>query len=127
MAATIGVAILALLGFWMLGGVVARWGGALLVAAGAVGLATTGDGDGLVLVVAGAALWLIGHLHFWLRRDAFKSALAERICLAAAGAWRRGQERGAALLRQGDLRVLRDGARTPDDDECKEEANEHRD
>ncbi|HEY2717362.1 MAG TPA: hypothetical protein VGI73_14180 [Solirubrobacterales bacterium] len=40
----------------------------------------------MLIFVLGASLWVAGHLHFRLRHGAFKSSLAERLCLAAATA-----------------------------------------
>jgi len=82
MISEIGVAILAVAGIWLFGGLLARWAGVLLVAAGSVGLAGTGNANGLFLVALGIALWLVGHLLYRMRRGAWKSALAERLCLA---------------------------------------------
>jgi hypothetical protein len=78
MTSEIGVAILVVAGIWLFGSLLARWAGVLLVVAGSVGLASTGEPNGLVLV----ALWLVGHLLYRMRRGAWKSALAERLCLA---------------------------------------------
>jgi len=74
----IGSALLAALGFWIFGGFALRLGGALLVIAGAAGLAITGDANGLLLVALGAAAWWAGHLHYALRHGAWRSALAGR-------------------------------------------------
>jgi hypothetical protein len=79
--AAIGVAILAVAAIWIFGSPLARWAGVLLFVVGAVGLATTGDGNGFLLVAFGGALWLAGHLLYRARRGAWKSALAERLCL----------------------------------------------
>ena len=82
MTAAIGIAILVVAGIWLFGGLLARWAGVLLVVAGSVGLASTGNANGLLLVALGIALWLVGHLLYRMRRGAWKSALAERLCLA---------------------------------------------
>lgn len=81
MTSAIGVAILVVAGIWLIGRLLARWAGALLIAAGSVGLAITGNANGLLLVALGIALWLVGHLLYRMRRGAWKSALAERLCL----------------------------------------------
>ena len=39
-------------------------------------------GTGLLLVALGAAAWWAGHLHYALRRGAWKSTLANRIATA---------------------------------------------
>ena len=81
MTAAIGIAILVVAGIWLLGGLLARWAG-VLVAAGLVGLASTGDADGFFIVALGAVLWLVGHCLYRMRRGVWKSRLAERLCLA---------------------------------------------
>jgi len=91
--AAIGVAILTVAGIWIFGGLLDRWAGVLLVLVGSVGLATTGDANGFLLVAIGSALWLVGHLLYRVRRGMWKSALAERACLAAGAAWRSGPRR----------------------------------
>jgi hypothetical protein len=79
MISAIGIAVLAVIGIWLFGGLLARWSGALLVVVGSAGLATTGDANGFPLVALGAALWLVGHLLYRARRGIWKSALAERV------------------------------------------------
>ena len=66
----IGTGLLIAIGFWIFGGIALRLGGALLVIAGAAGLAITGDASGLLLVALGAAAWSAGHLHYALRHGA---------------------------------------------------------
>jgi hypothetical protein len=68
MTSAIGVAILAVAGIWIFGGLLARWAGVLLALVGSVGLASTGDANGFLLLVFGTALWLAGHLLFRMRR-----------------------------------------------------------
>lgn len=80
MTAAIGILVVA--GIWLFGSLLARWAGVLLVAAGSMGLASTGEPNGLVLVALGVVLWLVGHLLYRMRRGAWKSTLAERLCLA---------------------------------------------
>ena len=79
---TIGTGLLAAIGFWIFGGIALRLGGALLVIAGAAGLAVTGDANGLLPVAFGAAAWWAGHLHYALRHGAWKSMLASRVATA---------------------------------------------
>jgi|GEM_PF-2397904 len=81
MTSTIGVAILAVAAIWLFGSLPARWSGVLLVVTGSVGLASSGDAGGFLLIVLGVALWLGGHLLYRMRRSVWKSALAERLCL----------------------------------------------
>lgn len=113
----LGPAILVALGFWLFGGLGLRIGGALLVLAGAVGLASTGDANGLLLVALGAALWWAGHLHHALRRGAWKSALAQRLFDGPVCAWHRIGRKTTAPPPRADLRVLPGGGRTRGDDE----------
>jgi hypothetical protein len=82
MTSAIGAAILVVASIWLFGSLLTRWAGILLVVAGSAGLASTGDTNGLLLVALGAALWLVGHCFYRIRRGAWKSALAERLCLA---------------------------------------------
>jgi hypothetical protein len=82
MISAIGVAILVVASIWLFGSLLARCAGVLLVVAGSVGLASTGNANGLLLVALGIALWLVGHLLYRVRRGAWKSALVERLCLA---------------------------------------------
>jgi hypothetical protein len=65
--AALGTAIIAMLGFWLLGGILLRLGGTLFILAGALALATTGNADGLGVVALGAALRLVGHWHYQMR------------------------------------------------------------
>ncbi|HEY2717143.1 MAG TPA: hypothetical protein VGI73_13065 [Solirubrobacterales bacterium] len=97
----LGVIGLALIGAWVLGGIALRFAGLLLALAGLLGLSLSGNANGALVFALGTCLWLVGHLHFRWRHGAFKSALAEWLCLAAAGLWRRGLEiaRRAALGR----------------------------
>lgn len=69
-ATIIGIAIVALVGFWLLGGVLMRIGGMLLVLAGGAVLAVTGNGGAVLLLLAGAALWLAGRAHHAVRHRA---------------------------------------------------------
>jgi len=72
----LGTGLLAAIGFWIFGGIALRLGGALLAIAGAAGLAITRDANSLLLVALGTAAWWTGHLHYALRRGAWRSALA---------------------------------------------------
>jgi hypothetical protein len=69
-ASAIGIFILALLGFWFLGGLVLRVGSAFLVFMGAADLAITGNASAATLLLAGACLWFAGRLHRAVRRRA---------------------------------------------------------
>jgi len=82
MTSAIGVAILGAIGIWLFGGLLARLTGALLVVAGSVGLATTGDPNGFLLIALGVLLWLAGRLLYRVRCGIWKSALVECLCRA---------------------------------------------
>ena len=69
-ASAIGIAIVALLGFWLLGGVLLRIGGTLLVLAGGLALALTGNPSAVILLAAGSGMWLAGRLHHAVRHRA---------------------------------------------------------
>jgi hypothetical protein len=77
----VGIAILAILGFWMFGGVVLRVGGVVFVLVGLVSLVTLANPAALLMVIIGLVMWLAGHWHFALRHHAYKSPLAERVFL----------------------------------------------
>ena len=66
-ASTIGIAIFALVAFWLLGGVVLRLGGTLLIGAGGLALALAEKGIAVPLLLAGSALWLAGRFHHAVR------------------------------------------------------------
>ena len=76
---TLGIALLALIGLWLFGGLLLRIGGAILALAGVAGLALTGDPEALLCVGIGAALWLAGHWHCALRHHEYKSPLARHL------------------------------------------------
>jgi len=94
MTSAIGVTILAVVGVWLFGGLLARWTGTLLVAVGAAALATTDDPNGLLLIALGAALWLAGHVLNRVRHGFWKSPLAERLCLVALPQCSKDRQRG---------------------------------
>lgn len=77
----IGVAALAVVGFWLFGGVVLRVAGIVFVFAGLITLITQANPVALFMVVIGLAMWLAGHWHFALRHHEYKSPLAQRIFL----------------------------------------------
>lgn len=76
-----GIAILAIVGFWLFGGVVLRVGGIVFVFVGLVSLVTLADPAALLMVAIGLVMWLAGHWHFALRHHEYKSPLAQRIFL----------------------------------------------
>jgi predicted membrane channel-forming protein YqfA (hemolysin III family) len=77
----IGIAILAIIGFWLFGGAVLRVVGAVFVLVGLISLITLADPTALLMVVIGLVMWLAGHWHFALRHHEYKSPLAQRIFL----------------------------------------------
>lgn len=81
MLTVIGIAIIAAVGLWILGGVFLRVGGVILAFVGAVSLITLGDPFALFLILIGLVLWLAGHWHFAMRHHEYKSPLAQRIFL----------------------------------------------
>ena len=85
---TFGVAILGgLLVLWLLGGVLLRIGGLLLVLAGGFGAGLQHDANGLLVLAIGALLWLAGHWHYALRHHEYKSPLAGYAFLRWAPGW----------------------------------------
>jgi hypothetical protein len=72
------VAIIAL-GVWLLGGVVLRIGGVLLVAVGLLSTAMTGSLSAVLVTVLGCLAWLAGHWLFGLRHHYFCSPLARSV------------------------------------------------
>jgi hypothetical protein len=79
--------LVGLLAFWLLGGLVARVGGLLLILVGAANLALDPDAEAALLVGAGAATWLFGHWHYALRHHAYKSPLARYVFSRWAPDW----------------------------------------
>lgn len=77
--AALGLTLLALIGFWLFGGLLLRMGGAILALVGVAGLALTGDPEALFCVAIGAAFWLAGHWHYTLRHLEYKSPLARYV------------------------------------------------
>ncbi len=76
-----GIAVLAIGGFWLFGGVVLRVGGVVFVLVGLISLVTLANPAALLMVVIGLVMWLAGHWHFALRHHEYKSPLAQRIFL----------------------------------------------
>jgi predicted membrane channel-forming protein YqfA (hemolysin III family) len=77
----IGIALLAIIGIWLFGGVALRVGGVVFIFVGLISLVTLADPAALLMVVIGAVMWLAGHWHFALRHHEYKSPLAQRIFL----------------------------------------------
>jgi hypothetical protein len=74
-ASAVGIAILALVGFRLFGGVLMRVGGLLLVLMGAGALAIGGGAGAVAPILAGAGLWACG----WLHRAAHRRARVRRL------------------------------------------------
>lgn len=72
------LALAALLG-WTLGGIVLRLAGLTLVLAGLLGVAMLGNPSAVLVLAAGAVLWLGGHWHYALRHQEYKSPLARHL------------------------------------------------
>lgn len=73
--------VLIALGLWLLGGVVLRLSGVLLVAAGLLSTAMTGSPSMALLTMLGALAWLAGQWAHAARHHYFASPLARRIFL----------------------------------------------
>lgn len=71
--------LVSLLVFWLLGGLVARVGGLLLVLVGTASLALAPRLETSLLIGVGVAIWLFGHWHYALRHRAYKSPLARYV------------------------------------------------
>jgi predicted membrane channel-forming protein YqfA (hemolysin III family) len=77
----IGIAVLAIIGFWFFGGVALRVAGIVFVLVGLISLVALANPAALLMVAIGLLMWLAGHWHFALRHHEYKSPLAERIFL----------------------------------------------
>jgi hypothetical protein len=79
--------LVGLLAFWLLGGLVARLGGLLLVLAGVANLALNPQLGAALLIGVGSAIWLFGHWHYALRHHVYKSPLARYVFCRWAPEW----------------------------------------
>jgi|GEM_PF-735960 len=77
----IAIAALAIIGFWLFGGLVLRVAGIVFVFAGLITLITSANPVALLMVVIGFVMWLAGHWHFAVRHHEYKSPLAQRVFL----------------------------------------------
>jgi hypothetical protein len=75
--------VLVVLGLWLLGGIVLRVGGILLVAVGLVSTAASGSPAAALLTVLGSVAWLAGQWLFAVRYHYYSSPLARRVFLEA--------------------------------------------
>lgn len=80
MGSILGILILAFISTWLLGGVLLRFFGMLLLILAGLGLAFTGDiVAGLLILIPGAIMWLAGHWHYAYRWHDYASPLAQRV------------------------------------------------
>jgi len=79
--------LLGMLAFWLLGGIVARVSGLLLVLVGVASMALDPRVGAALLIVLGTVTWLAGHWHYGLRHQAFKSPLARHMFCRWAPEW----------------------------------------
>ena len=79
LVAAIAIAVVAVVGFWIAGGVLLRFGGLIIAIFGVLVLALDHDLVGVVVLAVGVLLWLVGHWHYALRHHVYKSPLAQRI------------------------------------------------
>jgi hypothetical protein len=79
--ATFALIALIALGFWLIGSLVLRVVGVLIVIAGLVG-AVQGQTAGLLVAAIGAVAWLAGHSLYAYRHDVYRSPLARRLFLS---------------------------------------------
>jgi hypothetical membrane protein len=73
--------ILFAVGVWVLGGLVLRISGVLLIAGGLLITAATGSLGSALLAVAGVLAWLVGHWLHAVRYHYYSSPLARRVFL----------------------------------------------
>ena len=78
LTAAIAIAVVAVVGFWIAGGVLLRAGGMIVAIFGVLVLAFDHSLVGIILLAVGVLLWLAGHWHYALRDHEYKSPLAER-------------------------------------------------
>jgi hypothetical protein len=71
--------VLVVLGVWLLGGILLRVSGVLLVAGGLLSTAATGSPSAALLTLLGAVAWLCGQWHYGARHHCFSSPLARRV------------------------------------------------
>lgn len=79
LTAAIGIAVVVIVGFWIVGGVLLRLGGMLVAILGVLVLAVDHSLAGIILLAVGVLLWLVGHWHYALRHHEYKSPLAQRV------------------------------------------------
>jgi len=75
----IAIAVVVIVGFWIAGGLLLRFGGLVVAIFGVLVLAVDQNLAGIILLAGGVLLWLVGHWHYALRHHVYKSPLAQRI------------------------------------------------
>lgn len=75
----LAIAVVAIVGFWIAGGVLLRVGGVGVAVFGVLVLAVDHNLAGIVLLVVGVLLWFVGQWHYAVRRHEYKSPLAQRV------------------------------------------------
>jgi hypothetical protein len=75
----VATGVIIALGVWLLGGVVLRIGGVLLVTVGLLSTAMTGSLSAVLVTALGCLACLAGHWLFGLRHHYFCSPLARRV------------------------------------------------
>ena len=71
--------VLVALGVWLLGGIVLRVGGVLMVAVGLLSTTVTGSPSAAPLTLLGMVAWLCGQWLYGARHHCFRSPLARRV------------------------------------------------
>src|SRR5580700_10699511 len=74
----IAIAVVAIVGFWIAGGLLLRAGGMIVAVFGVLVLAIDHSFAGIIPLAIGILLWLAGHWHYALRYHTYKSPLAQR-------------------------------------------------
>lgn len=73
LATAIAITVAAMVGFWVVGGLLLRRGGLIVAFLGILTLAITGNLAGLIVLAVGLVLWLVGHWHYALRHHDYKA------------------------------------------------------
>jgi hypothetical protein len=74
----IAIAVIVIVGFWVVGGVLLRAGGIIVATFGVLVLAIDHSLAGIILLAVGVLFWLAGHWHYALRHHEYKSPLAQQ-------------------------------------------------
>jgi hypothetical protein len=100
----LGIFVTSLLAAWVVGGVLLRVGGLVLVLVGLSGLALFGQVGGVLTAALGALLWLAGHWHYALRHQRYRSPLARLLFLSLRSRLARSDPRAARAREIGSRR-----------------------